>query len=222
MEINAPPAAIWPWLVQMGPGRGGAYTYAWIERRLGIDIRNTDRIIPKLQDLKVGDEIPMADFLVRAAVDAQHVGPADDPGELGVVRDHQKALDPGVVHEAGGTGDGLVRRHHDGRLGHQVSGGNGGCLGEVAAMTRARGAPEPYGVPTHGRHQGFLGQQVGLGDDAYDLALVVENGKRADPVFGEQGHDVLEHGTFLTATTRVVITSRTLALISTRPSPRSP
>ena len=24
VEIDAPPAAIWPWLVQMGPGRGGA------------------------------------------------------------------------------------------------------------------------------------------------------------------------------------------------------
>jgi hypothetical protein len=29
--VNASPAAIWPWLVQMGPGRGGAYTYDWIE-----------------------------------------------------------------------------------------------------------------------------------------------------------------------------------------------
>ena len=32
VEIDAPPSAIWPWLVQMGPGRGGAYTYDWIER----------------------------------------------------------------------------------------------------------------------------------------------------------------------------------------------
>ena len=24
--IDAPPAAVWPWLVQMGSGRGGAYT----------------------------------------------------------------------------------------------------------------------------------------------------------------------------------------------------
>ena len=30
VEIDAPPSAIWPWLVQMGPGRGGAYTYDWI------------------------------------------------------------------------------------------------------------------------------------------------------------------------------------------------
>ena len=65
VEIDAPPSAIWPWLVQMGPGRGGAYTYDWIERRLGIDIRNTDRIIPELQDLKVGDEIPMPGYAMR-------------------------------------------------------------------------------------------------------------------------------------------------------------
>jgi hypothetical protein len=24
VEIDAPPSAVWPWLVQMGPGRGGA------------------------------------------------------------------------------------------------------------------------------------------------------------------------------------------------------
>jgi hypothetical protein len=65
VEIDAPPAAIWPWLVQMGPGRGGAYTYDWIERRLGIDIQNTDHIIPEFQHLKVGDEIPMPGYTMR-------------------------------------------------------------------------------------------------------------------------------------------------------------
>jgi hypothetical protein len=33
--------------------------------RLGIDIRNTDRVIPELQDLKVGDEIPMPGYAMR-------------------------------------------------------------------------------------------------------------------------------------------------------------
>ena len=65
VEIDAPPSAVWPWLVQMGPGRGGAYTHDWIERRLGIDIRNTDRIIPEFQGLKVGDEIPMPGYAMR-------------------------------------------------------------------------------------------------------------------------------------------------------------
>ena len=65
VEIDAPPSAIWPWLVQMGPGRGGAYTYDWIERRLGIDIRNVGRVVPELQDLAVGDEIPMPAYAMR-------------------------------------------------------------------------------------------------------------------------------------------------------------
>jgi len=65
VEINAPPSAIWPWLVQMGPGRGGAYTYDWIERRLGLDIRNADRIIPEFQDLAEGDEVEMPGYKMR-------------------------------------------------------------------------------------------------------------------------------------------------------------
>ena len=65
IEIESPPSAVWPWLVQIGPGRGGAYTYDWIERRLGIDIHNVDRIIPQLQDLKVGDEIQMPGYSMR-------------------------------------------------------------------------------------------------------------------------------------------------------------
>jgi hypothetical protein len=65
IEIAAPASAIWPWLVQMGPGRGGAYTYDWIERRLGIDIHTVDRIVPDLQNLRVGDEIEMPGYNMR-------------------------------------------------------------------------------------------------------------------------------------------------------------
>jgi hypothetical protein len=65
VEIDAPASAIWPWLVQMGPGRGGAYTYDWIERRVGLDIRNVDRIVPELQNLAVGDEIEMPGYAMR-------------------------------------------------------------------------------------------------------------------------------------------------------------
>ncbi len=68
VEIDAAPWAVWPWLVQMGPGRGGAYTYDWIERRLGVDIRNVDRVVPELQGLQVGDEIPMPGYAMRVEV----------------------------------------------------------------------------------------------------------------------------------------------------------
>jgi len=53
--IEAPPSAIWPWLVQMGPGRAGAYTYDWIENVIGLDMHSADRIVPEWQHLEVGD-----------------------------------------------------------------------------------------------------------------------------------------------------------------------
>ena len=56
VQVNVPPSAIWPWLVQMGPGRGGAYTYDWIENLMGLHMHSTDRILPEHQSLKVGDK----------------------------------------------------------------------------------------------------------------------------------------------------------------------
>jgi len=58
ITIEAPPAAVWPWLVQMGPApRGGAYTYDWIENLLGLDMHSADRILPEFQHPQAGDTI---------------------------------------------------------------------------------------------------------------------------------------------------------------------
>ena len=56
ITIVAPPAAIWPWIVQMGPGRGGAYTYDWIENLFGLNMHSAAAIVPEWQDMHVGDE----------------------------------------------------------------------------------------------------------------------------------------------------------------------
>jgi hypothetical protein len=53
--IDASPEAVWPWLVQMGPGRGGAYTYDWIENLFGLGMHSADKILPEFQELTVGD-----------------------------------------------------------------------------------------------------------------------------------------------------------------------
>jgi hypothetical protein len=55
ISIDAPPATIWPWLVQMGPGRGGVYTYDWIENLFGLNMHSAEEILPQFQDLRVGD-----------------------------------------------------------------------------------------------------------------------------------------------------------------------
>jgi hypothetical protein len=56
VTVQAPPEAIWPWLVQMGWGRGGFYTYEWFENGvLQLGIHNADRIVPEWQDIAIGD-----------------------------------------------------------------------------------------------------------------------------------------------------------------------
>ena len=51
VTIDAPPAAVWPWLVQMGYRRAGWYSYD----RFDNDGRVVRAIIPELQHLEVGD-----------------------------------------------------------------------------------------------------------------------------------------------------------------------
>ena len=59
ITINAPAAAVWPWLVQIGQGRSGFYSYEFLENLIGCKMRNANEIIPELQYLEVGDSIPM-------------------------------------------------------------------------------------------------------------------------------------------------------------------
>jgi hypothetical protein len=54
ITIAAPPSVIWPWLIQMGPGRGGVYTYDWIENLFGLDMHSVDEIVPEWQSMEVG------------------------------------------------------------------------------------------------------------------------------------------------------------------------
>ena len=57
ITIAAPAAAVWPWLVQMGQGRGGFYSYEMLENLIGCRIRNATRVEPRWQRLALGDGI---------------------------------------------------------------------------------------------------------------------------------------------------------------------
>lgn len=59
VTIKASAAEVWPWLVQMGQGRGGFYSYEFLENLVGCDIHNADRIIPEFQHLQVGESIKL-------------------------------------------------------------------------------------------------------------------------------------------------------------------
>ena len=57
VTVDAPVEAIWPWLVQIGEDRGGFYSYDWLERLAGTDIRNAAVVHPEWQDVHVGDTV---------------------------------------------------------------------------------------------------------------------------------------------------------------------
>jgi hypothetical protein len=57
ITIDAQPFEIWPWLLQMGVGRGGCYSYTWLENLLGCKMKNADRVLPQFQNLKEGDGV---------------------------------------------------------------------------------------------------------------------------------------------------------------------
>ena len=55
IDIDAAPAEVWPWLVQLGYGRAGWYTWYPLDNG---GVASADRIVPALQQLAVGDLIP--------------------------------------------------------------------------------------------------------------------------------------------------------------------
>ncbi len=57
VTIDARPEHIWPWLVQIGLGRAGWYSYDWIDN---LGRPSAERIVPELQHLAVGDLVPMS------------------------------------------------------------------------------------------------------------------------------------------------------------------
>jgi hypothetical protein len=75
IAIDAPAAAVWPWLAQMGPSpRGGAYTYDWIENLLGLNMHSVARVLPEFQQPHVGDTISFGSNRLRLErIEPRHV-----------------------------------------------------------------------------------------------------------------------------------------------------
>jgi hypothetical protein len=59
IEIAASAEQVWPWIAQLGQGRGGFYTYDFLENLIGCDIHSADRIVPDWQNVALGDEVKL-------------------------------------------------------------------------------------------------------------------------------------------------------------------
>ncbi len=56
VTVKARPEHIWPWIVQIGFGRAGWYSYDLIDN---LGRRSAERVIPELQQVRVGDLVPI-------------------------------------------------------------------------------------------------------------------------------------------------------------------
>jgi hypothetical protein len=60
ITIRRSPDVVWPWIAQLGQGRGGFYSYDFLENLVGCDIHSADRVVPEWQQIEVGDEVRLA------------------------------------------------------------------------------------------------------------------------------------------------------------------
>ena len=79
ITVRASADQVWPWIAQLGQGRGGFYSYDVLENLVGCDIHSADRIVPEGQEVGVGDE-------VRLAPEAGLVVASLEPGRSLVLR----------------------------------------------------------------------------------------------------------------------------------------
>jgi hypothetical protein len=55
VTMRAAPEQVWPWLVQMGFGRAGMYSYEWLDNHRKP---NASEILPEFQHMAVRDVVP--------------------------------------------------------------------------------------------------------------------------------------------------------------------
>jgi hypothetical protein len=88
ISIDVAPEDIWPWIAQIGQGRGGFYTYQTLENLVGCNIANTTEVLPQYQHPTVGDDIylhPTASKMRIEVVDPPHaLVLLGSPSEMGL------------------------------------------------------------------------------------------------------------------------------------------
>jgi hypothetical protein len=60
ITIDAPPAAVWPWLAQIGQDRAGFYSYTILENLVGAGIYNADELHPEWAHHETGETVWLA------------------------------------------------------------------------------------------------------------------------------------------------------------------
>jgi hypothetical protein len=57
VTVRAGADVVWPWIAQLGQGRGGFYSYDFFENLVGCDIHSAERVVADWQSIDVGDAV---------------------------------------------------------------------------------------------------------------------------------------------------------------------
>jgi hypothetical protein len=71
ITIQRGAADVWPWIAQLGQGRGGFYSYDRLENLIGCDIHSADRVVSAWQEVRVGHEVRLAPQVALAVALAE-------------------------------------------------------------------------------------------------------------------------------------------------------
>lgn len=84
ITIDAPISRVWQWVIQLGADRGGFFSYALLERALGYEMREPERV-SEFQDLEVGRIIPASLDASKSLIKFNFPVVAVEPGEYFVL-----------------------------------------------------------------------------------------------------------------------------------------
>jgi hypothetical protein len=57
VTVRACAGMVWPWIAQLGQGRGGFYSYDFLENLVGCDIHSAERVVAEWQSIAIGDAV---------------------------------------------------------------------------------------------------------------------------------------------------------------------
>lgn len=114
ISIDAAPEKVWPWIAQIGQGRGAFYTYETLENMVGCNVSNTTEILPEFQHPRVGDSVylhPDTPPLSMVIVDPPHALILEGaPAEVGDTESWGRSTWQFVISDSGNGGSRLLTR----------------------------------------------------------------------------------------------------------------
>jgi hypothetical protein len=86
ISINAPISEVWKWVIQLGADRGGFFSYAFIEKAMGYEMREAESE-PEFYDMDVGRIVPASLDESKSIIKYNFPVVAVEPGESFVLKE---------------------------------------------------------------------------------------------------------------------------------------